>query len=264
MIEEYEQFVAKFGLKKTTDDCYTPDNIYEAVLSWCNKHIKMKGLKVLRPFCPGGDYEHVNYPNNCIVIDNPPFSILSKIRRFYIERNIPYFLFSPHLTLFSANVEDTKIVTNSDITYDNGACVRTSFVSNCFGDVEIMTAPELAKAVYEANKENFSKIKKTFPKYEYPKEVLTVSSIATIADYADIRIARKDVRHISKLDCQKEHKKRIFGDGYLISDKVKEVIEKAKIDKVTTLVKEGDIKPFVWSLSDREKAIIEELSQSNS
>lgn len=260
MIEEYEQFVAKFGLKKTTDDCYTPDNIYEAVLSWCNKHIKMKGLKVLRPFCPGGDYEHVNYPKNCIVIDNPPFSILSKIRRFYIERNIPYFLFSPHLTLFGAKVEDTKIVTYSDITYDNGACVRTAFVSNCFEDIEIMTAPELAVAIQNADKENLSKIKKTFPKYEYPKEVLTVSSIAAIADYADIRIARKDVRHISKLDYQKEHKKSIFGNGYLISDKVKEVIEKAKIDKVTTLVKEGDIKPFVWSLSDREKAIIEELS----
>jgi len=264
MNEEYEQFVAKFGVKKTTDDCYTPDNVYEAVLSWCNKHIKMKGLKVLRPFCPGGDYEHVNYPKNCIVIDNPPFSILSKIRRFYIERNIPYFLFSPHLTLFSAKVEDTKIVTYSDITYDNGACVRTAFVSNCFDDVEIMTAPELAKAIFKANQENLSKIKKTFPKYEYPKEVLTVSSITTVADFADIRISRKEVKLINALDCQKAHKKSIFGNGYLISDKIKEVLEKAKTDKATTLAKMGNSNSFIWSLSDREKAIIEELSKSNS
>lgn len=31
---EYEAFVEKFKPKLTTDDCYTPDNIYEAVASW--------------------------------------------------------------------------------------------------------------------------------------------------------------------------------------------------------------------------------------
>ena len=31
---EYSAFVDKFTPKKTTDDCYTPENIYEAVAEW--------------------------------------------------------------------------------------------------------------------------------------------------------------------------------------------------------------------------------------
>lgn len=30
----YQAFVDKFKPKKTTDDCYTPANIYEAVAAW--------------------------------------------------------------------------------------------------------------------------------------------------------------------------------------------------------------------------------------
>ena len=37
--EEYKAFVEKFKPKKTTDDCYTPDNVYEAVLEWvCERY----------------------------------------------------------------------------------------------------------------------------------------------------------------------------------------------------------------------------------
>ena len=32
--EEYQAFADKFKPKKTTDDCYTPPNIYEAVKTW--------------------------------------------------------------------------------------------------------------------------------------------------------------------------------------------------------------------------------------
>ena len=31
---EYAAFVEKFKPKKTTDDCYTPENIYNAVRDW--------------------------------------------------------------------------------------------------------------------------------------------------------------------------------------------------------------------------------------
>ena len=31
---EYDTFVAKFEPKKTTDDCYTPPLVYEAVKNW--------------------------------------------------------------------------------------------------------------------------------------------------------------------------------------------------------------------------------------
>lgn len=43
-----------------------------------------------------------------MVIDNPPFSIISKIVRFYHKNEIPFFLFAPALTLFGAAAEKAK------------------------------------------------------------------------------------------------------------------------------------------------------------
>ena len=33
--QSYDEFVDKFKPKLTTDDCYTPPLVYEAVLKWC-------------------------------------------------------------------------------------------------------------------------------------------------------------------------------------------------------------------------------------
>ena len=93
-LEDYEGFVEKFQHKKTTDDCYTPPIIYDSVLAWVKEEIGVPShLEIVRPFYPGGDYETVDYTGK-VVIDNPPFSILSKIIKFYKERNIPFF-YSP-------------------------------------------------------------------------------------------------------------------------------------------------------------------------
>ena len=48
--EEYQAFLEKFEAKKTTDDCYTPDNIYDAVKKWCIERYGLKGKKIIRPF----------------------------------------------------------------------------------------------------------------------------------------------------------------------------------------------------------------------
>ena len=100
--ESYEEFVEKFKPKKTTDDCYTPPRVYEAVKDWVVKEYGIDPTKIVRPFYPGGDYERFEYPEGGVVLDNPPFSILSKILRFYDERGIAYFLFAPTLTIFSS------------------------------------------------------------------------------------------------------------------------------------------------------------------
>ena len=39
--ETYEEFVEKFKPKKTTDDCYTPNEIYEKLQRFSGKNIKM-------------------------------------------------------------------------------------------------------------------------------------------------------------------------------------------------------------------------------
>jgi len=92
----YEEFVEKFKPKKTTDDCYTPPEIYEVIKDWVCKRYNIDPGNVIRPFWPGGDYEKDEYLPGCVVVDNPPFSILKNICEFYLERGIPFFLFAPH------------------------------------------------------------------------------------------------------------------------------------------------------------------------
>ena len=80
---EYKEFEDKFKPKKTTDDCYTPDNIYETVADYVATRFKVDRNKFVRPFYPGGDYEKYNYMSDSIVVDNPPFSILAQIVKWY-------------------------------------------------------------------------------------------------------------------------------------------------------------------------------------
>ena len=89
---EYQAFTDKFKPKLTTDDCYTPDNIYEVVRSWVFEHYGLQAdTPVVRPFWPGGDYQAEEYPDGCVVIDNPPFSIISDIQAYYLAAGIPFF-----------------------------------------------------------------------------------------------------------------------------------------------------------------------------
>lgn len=132
--EEYKAFVDKFKLKLTTDDCYTPPNIYETVKEWVFEHYNLdKSTKVIRPFYPGGDYEHAEYPENSIVIDNPPFSILSKIEKCYIARGIRFFLFAPGTACFKPLNGLHFVCVGGKVTYHNGANVNTSFATNLGG-----------------------------------------------------------------------------------------------------------------------------------
>ena len=54
MTGEYAAFVEKFKPKKTTDDCYTPDNVYAAVHDWAVKEYGLEGARIIRPFSPAG------------------------------------------------------------------------------------------------------------------------------------------------------------------------------------------------------------------
>lgn len=68
----YDEFVEKFKPKKTTDDCYTHPEIYEVIKDWACKEFKIDPAVIVRPFYPGGDYENYEYPEGCVVLDNPP------------------------------------------------------------------------------------------------------------------------------------------------------------------------------------------------
>ena len=51
------EFLKKFERKKTTDDCYTPAEVYAVVLDWVRRNLlSIESDFILRPFQPGGDY----------------------------------------------------------------------------------------------------------------------------------------------------------------------------------------------------------------
>ena len=253
---EYLEFVDKFKPKKTTDDCYTPANVYEAVLDWVVSEYGIDREKVMRPFWPGCDYLREDYPDGCVVVDNPPFSIISQICRNYMASNIKFFLFAPYLTNFSARAEGmTHIITDCDIEYENGAIVNTAFLTN-LDEYEVRTAPKLRAAITAKDKENRKKKAKQLPKYEYPLNVLTSTMCGYLAKYGiDYRIKRNDAMFIRSLDAQGKMGKAIFGGGYLLSEKAaaeKAAAEKAAAEKAAA---------NKWVLSDRERRIISELSK---
>ncbi|WP_126414791.1 chromosome partitioning protein ParB [Weeksella virosa] len=245
LFNDYEGFVDKFKPKKTTDDCYTPPEVYQIVLDYVKSHCNLEEKEIIRPFYPGGDYEDIEYPDNAVVIDNPPFSIITKICKFYIDRNIPFFLFAPHLTLFSSDVDVTHIVVNATITYENGATVKTSFLSNMFGDVKIIGDAQLLEKFNQLN----ARKKVNKPKYDYPNEVITVFHVSWIISRGiSIKINKKDAKHCRALESQKKHKKAIFGSGFLLSEKA--AAEKAAAEK-------DDV--IIWDLSESERTIIQSL-----
>ena len=218
---DYNGFVEKFKPKKTTDDCYTPPCVYDAVLDWVKRNADIKDRPVVRPFWPGADYTKTEYPDGCVVIDNPPFSILAQILRYYEGRNIHYFLFSPHLTLFS-NAKDgrTFVVAGAQITYDNGAIINTGFTTNLpdFSDYYVIGCPELQQAIKEAQSKNREEKKKggELPVYSYPDHVVTASKVKNLVDVGlQLLIKRESAVEITRLDAQKPLHKQYSAKPFL-------------------------------------------------
>lgn len=251
----YDDFIDKFEHKKTTDDCYTPKEVYQIVLDYVGQKVNLSGMEIIRPFYPGGDFESIEYPENCIVIDNPPFSIITKICKYYIANGVKFFLFCPHLTAFSADMDCTYIVASADITYENGAVIKTAFVSNMFGDLKIIGDPDLHLKFKELQQINKSK----FPKYKYPDHIITVSKIAYCVEKGiSIFFDKKDLMYIRFLDAQKEHGKTLYGNGFIASDKAAVTIAAATAAAATAAAQK-DVNVFVWELSEREMDIVKSL-----
>ena len=212
----------KFKPKKTTDDCYTPPGIYAVVRDWACKEYGID---------------------------------LAKITAFYLERGIPFFLFAPSLTCFSARTCEERtnhLICDANIVYENGAVVRTSFVTSYGGDVVAQTAPELTRLINEEAKRQLRETVKELPKYSYPDHVVTSALMQKYARYGiDFKVPRGECVRIGRLDAQRPYKKEIFGYGLLLSDRL--AAEKAAAERANTTV---------WTLSDREKQIAKELSQA--
>lgn len=215
--EESLAFEEKFKPKKTTDDCYTPPEIYEVIKDWACSEYNIDPAKVVRPFYPGGDYEKFDYSGGKVVVDNPPFSILTQICEFYVENDVPFFLFCPTLTGFGSKrlaMKTCHLICGCKIIYENGASVNTSFVTSYGGDVVAKTVPDLREIVDAKVDEIRDRETTDLPNYEYPDEVITAAMMGRWSKYGvEFEVRRSDCLPISKLDSQEESGAAIYGGG---------------------------------------------------
>jgi len=245
----YDEFVDKFKHRHTTDDCFTPPNVYQVVLDWAAKKYGFDPSCVVRPFCPDGDYQAFDYAPDAVVVDNPPFSIISKIVKWYNDHGIRFFLFAPGMTLLG-NVNDKRtcaVIASVKITYDNGAIVSTGFLTN-LSDNLIETCPDLHDLLFEANKIGVKKShqekNRIKPRFKYPDSVMTIGRAKFLTDHhVELRVKREDAVPITKLDCMDGND--IFSTGYMLS-------KSAEIENANAYAK---------ALSNREKETSERIKR---
>jgi len=257
--DEYAAFVEKFKPKKTTDDCYTPENVYEVVASYVERKYGRRREDFVRPFWPGADYERASYPPGCVVVDNPPFSILRRIVDFYLAREIDFFLFAPGLTAIGylrtrRDMERLCVIADAEITYENGATVRTAFLTTLEKEACAVAYPELTKQIARACTDN-KKTKQT-DKYTYPPEVLTSAGLQYYAvNGVRFEVPKDCAMFMRELDAQRQTGKAIFGSGLLLSARAAAKNEAARAEAE---------KRIVWELSPRERKMVQMLDEERS
>ncbi|EJW94008.1 ParB-like nuclease [gut metagenome] len=261
VFHDYESYLAKFKDKnhaKTTDDTYTPRDVYDAVVRYVESIYPLEGKQILRPFYPGGDYRHAEYPADGVVIDNPPFSIFMEIVRFYSARRIPFFLFGNGMTIGKATAYCSLVIANGQIIFGNGACINVNFATNLLPDeVMITTACELRKQIASCPSQHRPA---KLPKYRYPDNLLAISTLNTIANGdEDVRIFRKEATRVSKL----ENRGRLFGDHWLISDEAAARVAAARVAAArVAAARVAAAGVTEVHLSPHERAIVERLNEA--
>ena len=269
--EEYQEWLEQKQPKKTSDDCYTPANIFEAVKAWVLQHYDLGTPEVVRPFFPGGDYQQYEYPDGCVVIDNPPFSILSDICRWYQEHGVRFFLFAPGVSLFSiASGTSHYLPIGVGVVYENKAQIGTSFVTN-LGEWRIEIAPDLYEVLDKINDDNLRTLTANLPNYDYPDCVAAPARMNKLAKYGQaLRIREGDTSFIRTLDAQRELDKAIFGGGFLLSEKAaaeraaaeRAAAEKAAAEKAAAEKAAAEkAAAHRWTLSERELEIVAQLGK---
>lgn len=267
-IKTYSEFVEKFKPKHTTDDCMTPPKVYDVVADWVANEYGLDKSCFVRPFWPGGDYENFDYPDDCVVVDNPPFSILSKIVSYYVEHGIKYFLFAPALTLFTKCSQKGSVVVGVTIEYENGAKVPTSFVTN-LDTYQIRTAPDLYKQLDDVvNSLHQHKVRK-LQKHEFDNHIVYPAGLGKLAKYGvEFKIRPDECAYFSgTLDAMKDAIKRgevkkgtkIFGGAYLVSD----AVTQAQAQAQAQVHAQVHAPKHVWKLSERELKIVEQLNKAS-
>ncbi|NPD33091.1 hypothetical protein HLV35_07465 [Eggerthellaceae bacterium zg-997] len=256
---EHEAFKGRFRPRLTTDDCLTPPEVHAAVLAWAAREYGFDPSDAVRPFWPGGDYERFDYPEGCVVVDNPPFSILARIVRFYLGRAIPFLLYAPHLTALghARRPGVCLLCAGAEVTYANGACVRTSFATSLEPGTVARSAAGLRAAIDAAQARP-----PAHPRYSYPPELLRSTDLERMARYGvEFRVPVGHAVRVTRLDSQREAGKEVFGSGLLLSEsatRARVAADAAKL-RAKEAGRGGARGAVEWALSERERALCREM-----
>ena len=243
--ESYEEYVEKFKQKRTKDDTFTPPEVYDAVKDWVVKEYGLEGREVIRPFWPDADFTQTDYPNGCVVIDNPPFSIQTKICDWYLEHGIDFFLFANHVTLFRTLrlPKVNAVVTGNSVTFQNGAKLPISYLTN-MGTDRVLVSGDLYDIVRKAT----GVTENTHNLIEFPANVISAPRLTKMARLGmNHRI--KNMTYWPTIESYP-----IFGGGGLISDSEVAKLEVAKLEVANAEPK------VTYHLSDTELDEIKRLN----
>lgn len=147
--DSYENYIKRHTeVPKTRDETYTPDGVYQRVFDLAAEILpSLHDAKIVRPFWPGADYENLDqYTPGSVVFDNPPFSKLSKIVKFYNSHNIKFVLFAPAQTIerLVYNEHCGAIMAEGEkcsVVFENKAKIKMCLLTNLTEDVYVLDVP---------------------------------------------------------------------------------------------------------------------------
>lgn len=246
----------------TLDECYTPPAVYDTVLDYAVERYNLQDKHIVRPFIPGGDYQKYVYDKNDVVVDNPPFSITTKITKWYINHGIPFFLFVNALYGVSLSRglhgKATVIVTNANVSFDNKGTekrIKLGFVTNLEPKNIILRGDATL-----TNRLNGLIKKKSFKRFHYPENFLKNNDIlAALQRNVELKLTTDNCLFEDNLDYHKAqmHAKsqpvKVFGGGYLVNDQL--------YTKFKDSLKHDLPGTYCVTLSTREKKLIEQLNK---
>lgn len=103
--------------------------------------------------------------------------------------------------------------------------------------------------IKKANEENQKGKKRTPPKYKYPDHIVTAAMLNRFSDQGvNFSVSKSESMFLDYLEDQKHAGKKIFGGGYLVSEKA--AAEKAAAERI-----------IEWNLSEGEKEYIKIMSK---
>ena len=128
------------------------------------------------------------------------------MKKPHTRMGVRFFLFGPALSLFVPDVEVAYVIQSAEIVYENGAKVRTSFVTNMlpvWSQIRVILAGKLEAAIIEAQHH-----KSAIKKHVKPDGLYSSADLLKFVKAGEDRLLEGSTEIISEINGR-----RIFGSA---------------------------------------------------